>query len=64
MGSADKLAMAVKKVLDAPEQVRSGQATPATKYAASPVPAESQLRQLLWKVSLVKKAKPTTACSR
>jgi hypothetical protein len=43
MGYADKLATAVKKVLDAPEQVRSGQATPATKYAVAPVSAESHI---------------------
>lgn len=43
MGYADKLAAAVKKVLDAPEQVRSGQATPATKYAVAPVSAESHI---------------------
>ena len=43
MGDADKLAAAVKKVLDAPEQVRSGQATPATKYAVAPVSAESHI---------------------
>jgi len=43
MGSSDKLATAVRKVLDAPEQVRSGQAAPATKYAAGPVPAESHI---------------------
>jgi hypothetical protein len=43
LGYADKLATAVKKVLDAPEQVRSRQATPATKYAAGPVPAENRI---------------------
>lgn len=43
MGYADKVAAAVKKVLDAPEQVRSQQATPATQYAAGPVPAESHI---------------------
>lgn len=43
MDYPNKLAAAVKKVLVAPEQVRSGQATPATKYAAGPVPAESHI---------------------
>lgn len=43
MGDADKLAAAVRKVLDAPEQIRSGQATPATKFTAGPVPAESHI---------------------
>ena len=43
MGYADKLGTAVKNVLDAPEKVRSGQATPATTYAAGPVPAESHI---------------------
>ena len=43
MGPADKVAAAVRKVLDAPEQVRAGQATPASRYAAGPVPAESHI---------------------
>jgi hypothetical protein len=43
MGDAGKLAAAVKKVLDAPDGVRSGQAAPATKYATPPVPAESRI---------------------
>ena len=43
MGPADKLAAAVKKVLDAPDQVRSGQAAPASKYGAGPSPVESHI---------------------
>ncbi|MBK4736630.1 DUF1259 domain-containing protein [Noviherbaspirillum pedocola] len=43
MGDAGKMAAAVRKVLDAPDGVRSGQAAPATRYAMPPVPAESRI---------------------
>ncbi|WP_194715632.1 DUF1259 domain-containing protein [Noviherbaspirillum soli] len=43
MGDASQLAAAVKKVLDAPERVRSAQAAPAAKFPASPAPAESHI---------------------
>jgi hypothetical protein len=43
MGDAEKLATAVKKVLDTPDQVRAKQAAPATKYSTPPVPAESHI---------------------
>jgi hypothetical protein len=43
MGDTATIAAAVKKVLDAPDRIRSGQAAPATKYASSPVAAESHI---------------------
>jgi hypothetical protein len=43
MGDAAQLAAAVKKVLEAPERVRSGQAAPAAKFPAGPVPAENRI---------------------
>jgi hypothetical protein len=43
MGDAGKLAAAVKKVFDAPDQVRSKETSPATKYSTPPVPAESHI---------------------
>jgi hypothetical protein len=43
MGDPGKLAAAVKKVLDTPDRVRSGQATPAAKYPTNPVPAENHI---------------------
>lgn len=43
MGDTAKLAEAVKKVLETPDRIRSGQATPATKYPAKPVPAENHI---------------------
>lgn len=43
MGDAGKLAAAVKKLLDVPDQVRSRESSPATKYSTPPVPAESHI---------------------
>jgi hypothetical protein len=43
MGQTEALAAAVKKVLDAPDRIRSGQATPASKYPASPAAGESHI---------------------
>lgn len=43
MGDAAKLGTAVKKVLDTPNGIRASHATPATKYATKPVPAESRI---------------------
>src|SRR4051812_11551310 len=43
MGEAGQLAAAVKKVLDTPDRIRSGQATPAARFPANPVPAESHI---------------------
>jgi len=43
MGEAGQLAAAVKKVLDTPERIRSGQATPSTKFPSGPVPAENRI---------------------
>ena len=43
MGDVASLAQAVKKVLDAPDRIRLGQATPATKFQFKPVPAQSHI---------------------
>jgi hypothetical protein len=43
MGDAGQLAAAVKKVLDTPDRIRTGQATPATRFPANAVPAESHI---------------------
>src|SRR5437588_494762 len=43
MKGTSNLAGAVKKVLETPDRIRSGQATPAAKYASNPVPAESHI---------------------
>lgn len=43
MGEVGSLAAAVKKVLDAPGQIRANQAAPATKYPSKPVPATSHI---------------------
>lgn len=43
MGDAGKVAAAVKKVLDTPDQIRSKQAGPATKYSEPPPPAENHI---------------------
>jgi hypothetical protein len=43
MGDAGAMAAAVKKVLDAPEKVRSSQATPAGKYPDGPVTSENRI---------------------
>lgn len=43
MGDVASLAQAVKKVLDAPERIRSGQATPATRFPFKPVSVQSQI---------------------
>jgi hypothetical protein len=43
MGDAGKLATAVKKVLDTPDQVRSKQASPATKYSMPSVPTKNRI---------------------
>lgn len=43
MGQTEALAAAVKKVLETPDRIRSGQATPASKYPASPVAGESHI---------------------
>jgi len=43
MGESAAVGAAVKKVLDTPDGIRASQATPATKYAAKPVPSESHI---------------------
>lgn len=43
MGETEALATAVKKVLDAPDRIRSGQASPATGYLAKPASGESHI---------------------
>jgi hypothetical protein len=43
MGDAATLALAVKKVLDVPDRVRSSQSAPANKYPAVRVPAENHI---------------------
>jgi hypothetical protein len=43
MGDPSKVAAAIKKVLDTPDQVRSKQASAASKYAEPPVPTESHI---------------------
>lgn len=43
MGETEALATAVKKVLDAPDRIRSGQASPATGYPAKPASRESHI---------------------
>jgi hypothetical protein len=43
MGDAAALASAVRKVLDAPERVRASRSTPANKYPAGRVPAQSHI---------------------
>ena len=43
MGDPAGLGAAVKKVLDTPDGIRAGQATPATKYATKSVPSESRI---------------------
>jgi hypothetical protein len=43
MGDAGQLAAAVKKVLETPDRIRAGQATPATRFPVNPVAAESHI---------------------
>ena len=43
MGESAAVGAAVKKVLDTPDGIRAGRATPATKYAGKPVPSESRI---------------------
>lgn len=43
MGDSAALGAAVKKVLETPDGIRASHATPATKYAAKPVPSESHI---------------------
>lgn len=43
MGAPEKLATAVKKVLDAPDRVRSRHATPAARYRVEAVPSRSRI---------------------
>jgi hypothetical protein len=43
VGEAGNVAAAVRKVLDAPDRIRSGQAAPASRYPSNPVPAENRI---------------------
>ena len=43
MGQTEALAAAVRKVLETPDRIRPGQATPASRYPTSPVAGESYI---------------------
>jgi Domain of Unknown Function (DUF1259) len=43
MGTAASLAGGVKKVLEAPDRIRSGRAAPDTKYPTTPVPQQNAI---------------------